>query len=81
MAENTKIEEMYTTFLKEAGLDESLMSEEEKKERKFTFVAGLSMMFFFMRDDIADIEDEDAAVEEMEKMNNLLINYWENEEA
>lgn len=56
-------------------LDEGKMSPIQNQETKRAFFGGLGMMLVLMRDDIADMT-QDEAVQGMEDLQKQIVGFW-----
>lgn len=75
----TKIEEKYQFFLTKSGLDESKLDPIEAKERRKTFMAGLTAMMVYCQDQAEPEIPEEQAVANMEAIEKELMDFWVNE--
>jgi hypothetical protein len=70
------IEAMYQQYLTMAKIDEKELPAIERRERKTMVYGGCTSILKCMRDDVAAIEDEDAAVTALQNMIDQCKDYF-----
>lgn len=70
-----KIEKLYQSYLKKVNLSEKTMHPIQSVETKRAFFGAAGMLILFFRDEIGDME-ENEAIEAMEAMKNEVANFW-----
>ncbi|MGB3452928.1 MAG: hypothetical protein WBA59_03760 [Moheibacter sp.] len=70
-----KIEDQYQQYLKKVGLKEENMHPTQRVETKRAFMAGCGQMLVLLRDEIGELEEDDA-VEQMGSLLNQVSEFW-----
>lgn len=76
MSKNLEIDYQYELYLKRIQLNKDTMHPQQRIETKRAFYGGFSQLLVLMRDDIANIEDEDRAVLILEDLNTQCEQFW-----
>ena len=75
---NFDLEKQYQLYLKRVKLNESTMHPMQRIETKRAFMGACGQILFLFRDELSELEENDA-VEQMEKMKNQVVQYWNNQ--
>lgn len=73
--EKFNLEKQYQLYLERIGLKESQMHPVQKTETKRAFMGGCGQLLILLRDDVGDLEEEEA-VEQIESMINQVQSFW-----
>lgn len=74
--EKFNIQSRYLFYLNKVKLKESEMHPTQRIQLKQTFFAACGVMLELLQNDIAEIEDEDKAIECLESMTKQIKNYF-----
>jgi hypothetical protein len=66
--EKSNLEAFYQEYLVKVGLNEANMMPVQRKETKQAFMAGCTKILIHMRDEIANIEEEEDAVDTLQDL-------------
>lgn len=73
------LDEQYRIYLERVRLDESKMHPVQKVETKRAFMGACGQILLLMRNDVAEIEDEDEAVRILESLLDQALKFWADE--
>lgn len=75
---NFDVNKQYALYLQRVKLNESKMAEVQKVETKRAFMGGFLQALFMLRDEIAELEEEEGILY-LGKMILQLEYFWENQ--
>ena len=67
---------LFDNYLKRGGVTKEQMNEVQYTETKRAFFGACGQMLVTLREDIAAIEKEEDAIEQLESMNDQVMNFW-----
>lgn len=77
ISQNFSLEKQFDFYLEKAGFDKSEMNPVQLIETKKAFFGACGQMLIMFRDGIAAIEDEYAAVLQMEDLLKQVSKFWQ----
>lgn len=79
MSQSLELEYQYAQYLKRMKLVEPMMGEQQKKETKLAFYAGVSQTLSLMFNEVANMKDEHRAVLTLDDLVIQCQQFWESQ--